>query len=234
MNPGPGRGPGTPRPTVSWLILPYDTRQFPFAALLCRDVFKVPRLDLLHDYVRAQRRAAGRRDRLTAQDNLVLRGLMQNLPDDAPFYQLYHAFMRQVLARLAGVALSYSHHPKMRVHLAGTPAVSTFHDDVPVTKRIDQVNFWMPFTDVDETATLWLESDYGRADYAPRPVRYGEALIFDGGYLGHGSVANRSHTTRVSLDLRFGRKGATTRAEGIQLVDLLAARTRRDALSQAT
>jgi ectoine hydroxylase-related dioxygenase (phytanoyl-CoA dioxygenase family) len=88
----------------------------------------------------------------------------------------------------------------------------------------DQVNFWMPFTDVDDTAALWLESCYGRGDYAPVPLRYGEVLIFDGGYLSHGSVPNRTRTTRVSLDMRFCRKGATTRAEGVDLINRLAAR----------
>jgi len=50
---------------------------------------------------------------------------------------------------------------------------------------------------------LWCESDYGLGDYAPMPVRYGEALLFDGGLLRHGSVPNDSGVTRVSMDFRF-------------------------------
>jgi hypothetical protein len=211
-------------PACSWLILPYDTRSFPFAGLLKRDVFGVRRLDLLHEYVRQRRRALGADEALTLQDNLTLRRLMQDLADDSPFYQLYRHFMYKVLAPAVGRPLSYSSHPKMRVHLPDTPSVSSFHSDVPVTRRIDQVNFWMPFTDVDDTAALWLESFYGRGDYAPVPLRYGEVLIFDGGYLGHGSVPNRTPTTRVSLDMRFCCKGATTRAEGVDLINRLAAR----------
>jgi hypothetical protein len=197
-------------PACSWLILPYDTRSFPFAELLKRDVFGVRQLGLLHEYVRRRRRALGTDEALTLQDNLTLRRLMQDLPDDSPFYQLYRHFMYKVLAPSVGRPLSYSSHPKM--------------SDVPVTRRIDQVNFWMPFTDVDDTAALWLESFYGRGDYAPVPLRYGEVLIFDGGYLSHGSVPNRTRTTRVSLDMRFCRKGATTRAEGVDLINRLAAR----------
>jgi hypothetical protein len=211
-------------PACSWLILPYDTRSFPFAGLLKRDVFGVRRLDLLHEYVRQRRRALGAGEALTLQDNLTLRRLMQDLADDSPFYQLYRHFMYKVLAPAVGRPLSYSSHPKMRVHLPDTPSVSSFHSDVPVTRRIDQVNFWMPFTDVDDTAALWLESFYGRGDYAPLPLRYGEVLIFDGGYLSHGSVPNRTRTTRVSLDMRFCRKGATTRAEGVDLINRMAAR----------
>jgi hypothetical protein len=211
-------------PIRPWAILHYDTRRFPFAALLIRDVLKVPRPELLHDYIQAKRRALGHARRLTHRDNLTMRQLLQDLPDDSPFYRLYRHFMLAVLAPLIGRALSYSSHPKMRVHFPGTASVSSFHHDIIVTRRLDQVNLWMPFVDVADTATLWLESDYGRGDYAPVPVRYGEALIFDGGFLGHGSMPNRTATTRISMDLRWSFKGAKTRAEGVELMNRAIAR----------
>lgn len=212
-----------PRPRHNYLLLSYDTRRYPFAALLSRDVFKVQRLELLHLYLRQQYANANRpTTRLRPRDNLVLTGMMEHQPADAAFWKLYHGFMLQVLAPLVGRGISYTSHPKLRVHLAGTPSVSSFHHDICVTERIDQVNFWMPFTDVDGGATLWLESDYGKADFAPIAVRYGQVLIFDGGYLGHGSVRNDSERTRVSLDMRFSYKKATTRVEGVALLDHLA------------
>ena len=212
-----------PRPRRTWLLLPYDTRRFPFAALLSRDVFKVRQLDRLHDFLRQQRRASGRADRApTHRDNLALRAMMERLPETADFWRLYHAFMLTVLAPQVGRGISYTSHPKMRVHLAGTPSVSSFHHDICVTGRIDQVNFWLPFVDVAGDTALWLESDYGRGDFQPVPVSYGQVLIFDGGYLGHGSVANRSDRSRVSLDMRFSLKKATTRADGVALMDRLA------------
>lgn len=211
------------RPQRSRLILDYDTRRYPFAALLSRDVFKVQRLELLHDYLQQQHAAQGTRaGRLRPRDNVLLTGMMERMPAESAFYRLYHSFMLQRLAPLVGRGISYTSHPKMRVHLAGTPSVSSFHHDICVTKRIDQINFWMPFTDVREGATLWLESDYGKADFAPVTLRYGQVLIFDGGYLGHGSMRNDSARTRVSLDMRFSYKKATTRAEGVALLDHLA------------
>ncbi|HEH9404307.1 TPA: hypothetical protein SIA26_001784 [Aeromonas bestiarum] len=212
-----------PRPQHSWLLLDYDTRRYPFAALLSRDVFKVQRLELLHHYLQQLQTAEGcRAGSLRPRDNLTLTCMMERQPADAAFYRLYHSFMLQRLAPLVGRGISYTSHPKLRVHLAGTPSVSSFHHDICVTERIDQVNFWMPFTDVQGGATLWLESDYGKCDFAPVTVRYGQILIFDGGYIGHGSMHNDSGRTRVSLDMRFSYKKATTRAEGVALLDHLA------------
>lgn len=212
-----------PLPTRPWALLDYSTAHFPFARLLTRDVFKVHRLRLLHEYARKHRIAHGLPDRLTHKDNHAARRMMQALPDDSAFYRLYRHFMLRVLAPLVGSPLSYSSHPKMRVHFPGTGSVSSFHHDIVVTRRIDQVNFWMPFTDVAESAALWLESTYGSGDFAPRPVRYGQVLIFDGGYLGHGSMANTSPTTRISCDMRFSLRGATSRAEGVELMNRVVA-----------
>lgn len=212
-----------PVPQRPWILLDYDTRRFPFAAVLGRDVFRVGRLDQLHAYLADDRRRRGQRATLHGGDNLLLGAMMQRQPAGADFWTLYHGFMLRVLAPLVGRGLSYTCNPKLRVHLSGTPSVSSFHHDICVTRRIDQVNFWLPFTDVDQGATLWLESDYGRGDFAPVPVAYGQVLIFDGGYLGHGSVANRSGVTRVSLDMRFSYKRASTRAEGVALMDRIIA-----------
>jgi len=208
-----------PRPVRPWVILDYDTRSFPFTSVLTRDVFKCHRLDRLHIYLKQHRKKHGGSTRFGHRDNLLIREMMQSQPPQADFWKLYHGFMLWVLAPWVGRALSYTSHPKMRIHLVGTASVSSFHHDIVVTKRIDQINFWMPFTDADGGSALWLESDYGKGDFRPVGVRYGQVLIFDGGYLGHGSVRNDSQVTRVSLDMRFSYKRASTRAEGVAVMN---------------
>ncbi|MDH4078976.1 MAG: hypothetical protein OEU68_04090 [Nitrospira sp.] len=205
-------------------LLAYSTTEWPFAAILSRDVFKVRQLHRLHEFVLEKKQRLGGKPELTYDDNLRMRRLMQDLGDDSAFYKLYHAFMSKVLSPVAGCPLSYSSHPKMRVHFAGTPSVSAFHDDVSVTGRIDQVNLWIPFTDVEGSASMWVESDCGCGDYAPVAVKYGQALIFDGGYLSHGTYPNNTTTTRISMDLRFSLKNGRTREDGIWLLDRVLSR----------
>lgn len=183
-----------------FLTVDYDTRAFPFHDVLAAGVFRVPRLCRLHE---VWRRQTGK-ERLGYDDNLTLRALMQRLPDDAPFYALYHRWIARVLAPLYGGHISYPRHPKMRVHLAGTGCVSDFHCDADVTGRDDQINCYLPFTDVRDGATLWCQEDYGSDSYRPLALRYGQALVWDGGRLRHGTMRNDGPATRVSCDLRFG------------------------------
>ena len=208
-----------PAPVRPWVLLHYDVARYPFAGVLQRDVYKVPSLGKLHHYVSGHYRRHGVSRNLNSEDNLTLRNLMQVLPQDSDFFKLYHDFMLRVLAPWVGASLSYSQSPKMRVHFPQTPSVSSFHHDIIVTKRIDQVNFWLPFNSVDDSATLWLESSYGSCDYRPIRVDYGQILIFDGGYIGHGTVFNATDTTRTSMDMRFSYKTASTRADGVRLMN---------------
>jgi hypothetical protein len=180
-------------------VVSFPTEQFPFEKILAASVFRVPRLERLHIYWAEK---TGNPVPSYA-DNLKLRRRMQNLADDSAFYKVYHSWIASVLAPRFGKRISYSAHPKMRVHLAGTGSVSDFHRDADVTGRADQINCFLPFTDVFESNTLWCESAYGLKDYQPINLKYGEALLWDGGFLEHGTFSNETSQTRVSCDFRF-------------------------------
>lgn len=183
-------------------ILRYDVNQYPFQPVLASRVFKVPKLHLLHEVWKKQ----CDKQELTYKDNLVLRKLMQRMPDDSVFYQIYNAWVANVVAPHFANKISYSAHPKMRIHLSGTGCVSDYHTDAEITGRDDQINCYLPFTDVFNGCTVWCETDYGNAQYEPLNLKYGEALLWDGGMLKHGSRENNTGFTRVSCDFRFAPK----------------------------
>jgi hypothetical protein len=181
------------------LVIDYDTDRYPFQRILADQVFATARLDRLH---LTWRQRTGREE-LTYADNLHLRRRMQQLSDDSAFYRIYHAWITHAVAPRYGNKISYSAHPKMRVHLAGTGSVSDFHTDVAVTGRPEQINCYLPFTDSYGTGSIWAESSYGSGDYQPIELRYGQALLWDGGLLEHGTYSNATDSTRVSCDFRF-------------------------------
>lgn len=182
-----------------FVILSYDIQKYPFQQILASHVFGVKKLDELHlDWL-----AKTNKTTLEYADNLYLRKIMQDLPDDSVLYKLYKRWVAKVLAPNFAGKISFSNRPKMRVHLANTSSVSNFHRDADVTGKPHQINCYLPFTDVYDTNTIWCEQDYGQTNYAPLCLKYGEALLWDGGMLTHGTFANKTAHTRISCDFRF-------------------------------
>lgn len=182
-----------------FIRLTYDTKEYPFHDWLASKVFKVKQLDKLH--VNYQKENGSRK--LNYKDNLLLRKKMQDLPDDSVFYLIYRKWVLNILGKHYKNKISFTAHPKMRVHLAGTGPVSGFHRDIEVTKSLEQINCYLPFTDVCGENTLWCQIDYNHKVFEPLNLKYGEALLWDGGLLLHGTHANTTELTRVSCDFRF-------------------------------
>lgn len=184
------------------LLMRYDRNRFPFDDILA-EILQVPSLAEMHAVILNLQRGLGRRNELLSDDNYLLRERLNKIPDDAPFYEQYRLFVEQELAMTLGERIAYTAHPTFRVHMHGTPSVSTWHRDIDVTGRRDQVTVWIPLVDVGGSNSVWVESHYERGDYAPISIRHGELLLFDSGGLMHGSVYNNSGVTRVSLDFRI-------------------------------
>ena len=188
--------PGASGAMTDARILGYDTGRFPFAALV-NETFRVTDLRELHARVK------GLAEPPSYDDNVRLRSFLRARLEKTPFFFYYSELMRTVVAPLFAMHVSYSRRPQFRVHLAGSPSASAWHTDKQVTGRDDQINIWLPFACTLPANTLWIETDYGCADYAPFCVDYGQMLLFDGGRLAHGTVGNDSGQTRVSIDFRF-------------------------------
>lgn len=183
---------------LSHLIIPYDAKRYPFADIVCNgwltalDVFGLRSLDVLHKHV-----------------TLINEGDDQDAPRQLrlydigePFMSTYRAFIRDFVQPLIGERLLYQAMPTFRVMVPGSTAVSRFHTDVEYGHSPDEVNVWVPLTDVTPETAVWLESAADRADFQPVCPKVGQALIFAGATLRHGNVPNRSDKTRVSFDAR--------------------------------
>ena len=183
-------------------IVTYDTTRFKFAEVFSH-IFKVRKISRLHHAILSKKRQQkGPDTHLTYKDSRGLRDWLTQQAEDSWFYPVYVPFVKQVIVPFFDGKISYAQRPRFRVHLAGSPSVSDWHRDTDITGRFDQITAWVPAVDCSGTNALWVESDYGKRDYQPVTVKYGEVLLFDGG-LYHGSVANETEITRVGFDLRF-------------------------------
>lgn len=182
--------------------VPYDTEAFPLAALAAA-ALGVSDLQDLPERVRAERPAADRDAPLTYEENLALRAVLAGLPPDHELRVLYRQLISEVVAPRFGGHISHTRSATWRVQMAHSPGVSAWHRDADITGRPDYLTVWVPFVDTEGANTLWVETDYGSGEHAPIPVRHGEILFFDGAMLEHGSVANTTDVTRVSMDFRI-------------------------------
>lgn len=91
----------------------------------------------------------------------------------------------------------------IRVNFHGSKQILRMHRDSEYGQTEGHVNLWLPVTKVGGTNSMYLETNVGAEDFAPLELAYGEACIFRGTDLTHGTVDNLSGSTRISYDIRF-------------------------------
>ncbi|HYW72191.1 MAG TPA: hypothetical protein VE961_14240 [Pyrinomonadaceae bacterium] len=180
----------------------YDTAKYPFARLFAEQVVHTPNLARFHES-----RLNGVSDSEQAYEaSLATRRLVRQVTQRPWFFKLYRAFVLNEIASLFGLKMAYNWPPVFRVHLAGARSISAWHRDTEVTGRHDLIAVWVPFVDTFGANTIWIENKYGSRELTPVAVKYGQALMFDSGYLWHCSVANTTDVTRFSMDFRVSPK----------------------------
>jgi hypothetical protein len=179
----------------------YDTAKYPLAETVARDVLHVADLSRYHEHFLQGKTAQPGRPLITYQDNMVARERLKTMDPDCEYYRLQRKLMEEVVTPLFDCEVLYIR-PVFRVQMAGSGSVSDWHRDIDVTGQAKMITAWIPFVDTFDTNTLWVEQEYGKADYVPIPVRYGEIFMFDSAWLRHGSVPNQTPFTRVSVDIR--------------------------------
>lgn len=181
--------------TTQTFIIDYDTARFDFRGWAC-GVLGVSDLHEIHlrDDIRSMRHAP-----VTEQIEVCRKALAEGFADIAG---LYDTFVAEVLGPLYDGIVRYQRPPSFRFHYSRRGS-SAFHRDRDYGVLSGRYNCWLPLTRVWGDNSLWIESEEGREDYAAAELDYGQALIFDGANLHHGSKVNTTPSTRVSLDLRF-------------------------------
>ncbi|HWT13200.1 MAG TPA: StrG-like protein [Allosphingosinicella sp.] len=107
------------------------------------------------------------------------------------------------IADFAGAITSCQEVAMMRVNFHGSRAILRFHKDQEYGQRPNTINVWLPVTKVYGSNSMYVESYPGLSDFTPVELEYGQALIFYGTDLLHGTLDNVSGGTRITYDFRF-------------------------------
>lgn len=116
---------------------------------------------------------------------------------------LYEQFIADVVAPMMDEDFLYQKFVTIRFHIPGNVAVGAFHTDAEFHHPAGEINFIIPLTDSDDTASVWVESEPGKNDFEAIPLRTGQLIQFNGNVLRHGNKVNKTGKTRVSMDFRI-------------------------------
>lgn len=116
---------------------------------------------------------------------------------------MYDNFIQYAVAPNYEEDFLYQAFPTIRFHLPNNIAVGAFHNDAEFNHPKGEMNYIIPLTNSDDTASCWLESEPGKKDVEPIPLRIGELVKFNGNELTHGNKKNETGKTRVSMDFRI-------------------------------
>jgi hypothetical protein len=187
----------------NYLIFDYDTVRWNFRALVS-DFFGTDNLEQLHLFPQFNPRNTTNplpNYEITQNSwaiNKILKAAVAPLAE-----QLFRSLLYEYVATFFFPIFGYQSLAGMCVNFHGSKAVLRFHADAEYGQRLESINLWLPVTKVWGSNSMYLESDVGRADFTPLQLEYGQACIFHGGELVHGTVDNDSGSTRISYDIRF-------------------------------
>lgn len=180
--------------------LSYDTGEFDFVKVMS-DLFDIGRLNQIHSLL----------DRAYMETFEVGKDSSTNL--HKKFYDkyrsgwpemvdLYERFIKDFVSKLYSDDFLYQSFVTVRFHIPGNIAVGGFHNDMEYHHPDGEINFIIPLTDSEKTASCWVESGPGRKDFKPMKMTVGKLILFNGNKLTHGNKVNKTAKTRVSMDFR--------------------------------
>ena len=114
----------------------------------------------------------------------------------------YDSFIEEIIAKEYNDDILYQKFPTFRVHLPQNIAVGAYHNDGEFHHPAGEVNYVIPLTNSEDTASIWVESMPGKKDFAAMSMKVGEVMKFNGNKLRHGNEINKTKFTRVSMDFR--------------------------------
>ena len=125
------------------------------------------------------------------------------------FQQAYDEFVRSVCCPFVA---SMSNDPLDELYYQSFPCVRALrpgdfsigpHADCNYGHHPCSINFYIPLTKIEGSASLFLESRPGSEDWHPIEGEYGMVKRFAGAICTHWTAENNTDFTRVSLDFRI-------------------------------
>lgn len=186
--------------TPRFTYLNYDVKQFPFEKLISF-LFGIRELEDLHFLSEEEYKEQFQvgMDSSTVFHQRFYDKYRSGWPE---MHNVYEDFIQKFIAPFYKEDFLFQAFPTFRVHLPNNIAVGAFHNDAAFGHPAGEVNYIIPLTKSNDTASVWVESEAGVEDFLPMDMKIGEVVRFNGNELTHGNKKNLTGHTRVSMDFR--------------------------------
>jgi hypothetical protein len=184
-------------------VFDYDTRRWDVRSFVCA-FFDTDDLETLHADPRWNPHEPG----VTMPSQIITRNSWEvgkTLRDAAAEQAapVLQALTRDLVPDVVGDIRSIQPLPMMRINFHGSKAILRFHKDREYGQRAETINIWLPVTATYDSNSMYVERYPGSGEFRPVVLHYGQALLFYGTELLHGTLDNMSGGTRISYDFRF-------------------------------
>jgi hypothetical protein len=180
---------------IAKLSIPYDLNMYDFVNA-ARRLMGLRYLEDAHIYLDDNPLLERENDQNTIFHDLFYRRWV-----GSPFSEVYLDFIEDFVSGVVGESFAYQTVPTFRVQFPNNVSVGEFHRDRDYGHSTDEINFWLPLTDVTKDNTIWIQSNE-ESELTPFVVQVGRVGIFDTSNLLHGNRVSESEKTRMSIDFR--------------------------------
>ncbi len=184
-------------------ILKYDIKKYNFIELIT-NLFNSP-LNELHQIAKKEYELFTEigKDSNTEFHKLFYKKLNQGWDE---IYQVYQKFVADIILPYLNLDEAlYQAFPTFRVQLPNNVAVVKPHYDSDDDHKhpIGEINFIVALTSMNDSNTVWIESEPRLKDFHPMNLKIGEFVKFIGNRCTHFNHINKMEKTRVSFDFRI-------------------------------
>ena len=190
-------------------ILDYDSRAYDFRGAI-EDIIQVENLCKLHELHYDD---GFLKENYVNENGKSLQGTIfhkRYYSKPESFLSIYKKFVREFISPLWQEDILIQKIPTFRIHAVDSRAlgggddlnvgsIQGVHKDSDFNHSKHEVNFFLPFTDVNEDNTIWYEHG---GSFVPMMTKYGQIAQWSGSTIPHGNKVNTSDETRVSVDFR--------------------------------
>jgi len=180
----------------------FDKEKYPVRKIISK-IFNTNNLEkshLIYDNDKDMKPFNKYNDDKTVFHNIFYKSLLLN-----QLLEIYKKIIRELIMPLYKEEnyIVYQKIPAFRVCIPNNRSVGEVHRDFDYNHPKEEMNYWLPITELEKENTCWYEKEKDKGNFVPILIDYGNIAEIYLNQLRHYCPINTTDKTRMSLDFRI-------------------------------